>query len=200
MSESGKTLDLDATTWLAAGLGALTVGSVAYLLSRSTGASPASEAGTTLLGGLLGAVAVVVTKRSFLSSGSSERSHEGAGTNDLPHPDSSEVLEAVKYLQEKVGPEVTAYLSGAENVQTVERWSSRSEIPGPTMAGRLVYGYETIRPIVDRYDGTTAKAWLFGTNPWLRDEAPAYVLRHTDQPSTWQQVVHAGQDCAEFKR
>ncbi len=200
MNGNGKTLDLDATTWLAAGLGAFTAGSVAYLLSRSTGASPASEAGTTLLGVLLGAAAVVVTKRSFLASESNERPREGSGANDLPHPNSSEVLEAVKYLQEKVGPEVTAYLSGAEDVQTVERWSSRNEVPGPAMAGRLLYGYDAIRPIVDRYDGTTAQSWLFGTNPWLRDEAPAYVLRHTDQPSTWEQVVHAGQDCAEFKR
>src|SRR3954453_10770738 len=200
MSGSDKTFDLDSATWLAAGLGGIAAGSVAYLLSRSTGASPASEAGTTLLGGLLGAAAVVVTKRSFLSSESDERPHEGSEANDLPHPNSPEVLEAVRYLQEKVGTEVTAYLSGAEDVQTIERWSSRSEIPEPAMAGRLLYGYETIRPIVDRYDVTTAKAWLFGTNPWLRDEAPAYVLRHADQPSTWEQVVHAGQDCAELKR
>ena len=108
-------------------------------------------------------------------------------------------LEAVKYLQEKVGSEVTAYLSGAEDVQTVERWSSGKELPGQVLASRLLYGYQTVRPIVERYDGETANAWLFGMNPWLGDEAPASVLRHSDRIEAWETVVHAAQDFAEFK-
>ncbi len=188
---------LDAATLKAAGVGAVAIGGVAFLLTRSSGASHSIEAG--FLFGLVGAFAAVALSRREVTPEPVDTEEPLVKSVDL-EPGESEVLEAVKYLQEKVGSEVTAYLSGAEDVQTVERWSSRSEIPGPAMAGRLLYGYETIRPIVDRYDGTTAKAWLFGTNPWLRDEAPAYVLRHADQPSTWQQVVHAGQDCAEFKR
>jgi len=72
--------------------------------------------------------------------------------------------------------------------------------PGPLPLGRLRSGYETVQPIIGRYDGNTAKAWLFGMNPWLGDEAPAYVSRHGDQLEAWEKVVHAAQDFAEFKR
>ncbi len=73
------------------------------------------------------------------------------------------------------------------------------ELPGQVLADRLFYGYQTVRPIVERYDGKTASAWLFGMNPWFGDEAPAYVLRHSDRIETWETVIHAAQDFAEFK-
>jgi hypothetical protein len=193
-----QNLGLDATTLMAAGVGAVAIGGVAYLLTRSSGASHSIEAGSALLFGLVGACAAVVVSRRPVGP-KPDDTEESLVSVDL-EPGESEVLEAVKYLQETLGSKVTAYLSGAEDVCAVERWSSGEEFPEPSLAGRLLYGCETVRPIVDRYDGSTANAWLFGMNPWLRDEAPAYVLRHDDRPEVWKKVVRAAQDFAEFKR
>jgi hypothetical protein len=190
---------LDAATLMAAGVGAVAIGGVAFLLTRSSGASHSMEAGSAFLFGLAGAFAAVAVARRAAVTPEADNTGEPHARVD-PEPGESEVLEAVKYLQETVGSKVTAYLSGAEDVCTVERWSSGEERPQPSLAGRLLYGCETVRPIVDRYDSSTANAWLFGTNPWLKDEAPAYVLRHDDRPEVWKKVVHAAQDFAEFKR
>jgi hypothetical protein len=176
------------------GLGALAVGALFGMLGKIVGWSPVL---TALGGAMLGGVGIftAVARRKILDSTEDE---------DLSLPNAqtgaSELAFIAAYLRRYLGAEVTAYLSGSENVADVSRWVSGEAEPESLPAGRLRYGYETVRPIVDRYDGDTAKAWLFGTNPWLKDEAPAYVLRHSDRPEAWQKVVGAAQDFAEFKR
>ena len=52
--------------------------------------------------------------------------------------------------------------------------------PRATTELRLRYGYRVVRMILEAYGSETAKAWLFGTNTRLKDEAPAYLLRHAE--------------------
>jgi hypothetical protein len=177
-----------------AGLGALAVGSLFGMLGKIVGWFPAVAAlGGAMLGGV-GIFTAVAWRKAMAPTEEDDLYLPNAQTGAL------ELTFIATYLRRYLGADVTAYLSGSENVADVSRWVSGEAEPAPLPAGRLRYGYETIRPIVDRYDGDTAKAWLFGTNPWLRDEAPVYVLRHSDCPEVWQKVVGAAQDFAEFKR
>ena len=49
--------------------------------------------------------------------------------------------------------------------------------PNQTTDLRLREGYKIVRMIVESFDEKTARAWLFGTNTRLDDEAPIDVLR-----------------------
>jgi hypothetical protein len=53
-------------------------------------------------------------------------------------------------------------------------------------AKRLREGYKAVSMIAELYDWETAKAWLFGTNTRLDDQAPVEVLgsAKTDQDFT----------------
>ena len=51
--------------------------------------------------------------------------------------------------------------------------------------------------LTEAFGEQTASAWLFGTNSYLGDEAPAYVLRHGDQPAQITPVVVAARSFIE---
>jgi len=46
---------------------------------------------------------------------------------------------------------------------------------------RLRYAYQAARMLIDIYDADTARAWFFGSNTRLDDEAPAYLIRKADE-------------------
>jgi hypothetical protein len=110
---------------------------------------------------------------------------------DREKPASSEAEEALSevliYLQEHLGPEMTAYLSGAESPSVVQQWSKGTAQPQATHEVRLRPAYRAARYVVDAYGDETARQWFFGMNPSLDDTAPAYVLRHG--PSEQREIV-----------
>ena len=112
-------------------------------------------------------------------------------------PDISEMVQLACSLQENVGLDVTAYLAGIE-AELLERCASSEEEPDPIVLGRLRSADEAVRYIVEAYGGETAKAWLFGMNRWLDDQAPAHVLRHGVGPEAWKPVVEAAQAFVEL--
>ena len=82
----------------------------------------------------------------------------------------------VEYLQNHVGPKITSYVAGFNNVNQL------NQIPfGVTdvVEMRLRHAYETVRLISEAYDDKTVKSWLFGNNTKL-EEAHAFVLRHAE--------------------
>ena len=179
----------------AVGLGALAGGAI-YVAAKIAGLPSAMAAlGGAVGGAVLGGIKALASMAQRKVVEPCEEDLEVA-VQDLKSP---EIAVVVSFLREHLGTEITAYLSGSDDTGEVERWVL-GEAPGPLPAGRLVFGYETVRPIVHRYDGLTAKSWLFGTNPWLKDEAPAYVLRHSERPEIWQEVVEAAQDFVGFER
>lgn len=53
--------------------------------------------------------------------------------------------------------------------------------------------------IGDAYDAETAKAWLFGTNTRLDDQAPIELLRAAKSPEEFTAVVRAARQLASFQ-
>ena len=103
--------------------------------------------------------------------------------------------EILDYLQEHLGREVTAYLSGADDLKAFELWAQGIMAEARDLPGmRLRSAHEAVCALIDAYGSPMARAWLFGMNPMLDDEAPAYVLRHSQSPDDWRLVVDAAQD------
>ena len=95
------------------------------------------------------------------------------------------IQEIVAYLQEHLGQRMTAYISGVNDPKMVARWIARQNLPRDEAQIRLREGYQATRLVVDAYGDETAKAWLFGSNAELGNQAPAYMLR---QARSWEDL------------
>ena len=103
-----------------------------------------------------------------------------------------DISKVAEYLQGHLGQKITAYLSGMDNAKTVGLWITGSSEPRDIMTKtRLRYAYQAARLLVEAYDDETARAWFFGSNTLLDDEAPAYVLRHGTAPDDLRLIVPA---------
>ena len=102
------------------------------------------------------------------------------------------VGEVAAYLQERLGQRMTAFLAGLTDAKQVGRYA-REDGPEPraAVAQRLRHGYKVVRVISEAYDAETAKAWLFGTNTRLDDQAPIEVLRTAERPEQFTAVIRA---------
>jgi hypothetical protein len=98
------------------------------------------------------------------------------------------------YLQAHLGQKITAYLAGLDNAKTVGLWISGNASPRDLPKTRLRYAYQAARLLVETYDDETAKAWFFGSNTLLDDEAPSYVLRHGTTPDDLRLVIPAARN------
>ena len=110
------------------------------------------------------------------------------------------VGEVAAYLQDQLGQRMTAFLTGLSDAKQIGRYA-RADGPEPraAVAQRLRHGYKVVRMISDAYDAETAKAWLFGTNTRLDDEAPIEVLRTAEQPEQFTAVIRAARQLASFQ-
>lgn len=108
--------------------------------------------------------------------------------------------EIASYLQERLGQRMTAFLTGLADVKQVGRYA-REDGPEPraAVAHRLRHGYKVVRMISEAYDTETAKAWLFGTNTRLDDQAPIEVLRTAEKPEQFTAVIRAARQLASFQ-
>lgn len=106
------------------------------------------------------------------------------------------VTKIADYLQETLGQKMTAYISGLNTPKTVGNWAAGRSTPRDMAEIRMRHAFTAVKIIVDTYGVETAKAWLFGTNTRLHDEAPAYVLRHAKQIDDLRDVVPAAKTFA----
>jgi hypothetical protein len=102
------------------------------------------------------------------------------------------------YLQAHLGQKVTAYLSGIDNAKTVGLWISGGAAPRDLPKTRLRYAYQATRLIVEAYSDEIAKAWFFGSNTLLDDEAPAYVLRYGTTPDDLRLIIPAARNLVQL--
>jgi len=98
------------------------------------------------------------------------------------------------YLQDHLGQKITAYLAGNDHAKTVGLWISGKVEPRDLPKTRLRYAYQAARLLVEAYDDETAKAWFFGSNALLDDDAPAFVLRHGTTPDDLRLVIPAARN------
>jgi hypothetical protein len=89
--------------------------------------------------------------------------------------------EVAGWLQEELGQQLTAYLAGLRDPKVVGKWRKGSP-PRPAAEFRLRTAYSAARMLVDAYGAGTARAWFLGSNSRLDDEAPAWLLRHAEDP------------------
>jgi hypothetical protein len=93
------------------------------------------------------------------------------------------------FLQENLGQKLTAYITGLTDPKAVGSWIKGDSDPRPPADMRLRYAFKVVRMLSEAYDSETAKAWLFGSNTRLNDEAPAYLLRRAEQVDDLRQLV-----------
>ena len=110
------------------------------------------------------------------------------------------ITQIAAYLQDVVGDSVAAAIAGLVDAEQVGRYAydDRPEPDGVTER-RLREGYKIVRMLVDAYDGETARAWLFGTNTRLDDQAPIEVLGAAIDTAEFTMVVRAARQAAGFE-
>jgi hypothetical protein len=109
-----------------------------------------------------------------------------------------EPTEIAAYLQDQLGQRVAAHLVGLADTRQIGRYAREQGTPSETTERRLREGYKAVRMIVDAYNAKTAKAWLFGTNSRLDDEAPIEVLGQATATPQFGAVVRAARQFASF--
>jgi hypothetical protein len=108
------------------------------------------------------------------------------------------IREVAAYLQEHLGQKMTAYLSGLDHAKTVGLWVAGKSEPRDLASTRLRYAYQATRLLSESYGDETARAWFFGSNTYLDDEAPAYLLRHATSLEDLRQIIPAARAFVEI--
>ena len=110
------------------------------------------------------------------------------------------IREIVGWLADRLGARMTAHLAGLKDEKQISRYRREDgPTPSPTAELRLREGFKIVRTIVGAYDQTTARAWLFGTNSRLDDEAPIDVLRAARTARDAVPVLRAARQLATFE-
>ncbi|BBX28653.1 XRE family transcriptional regulator [Mycolicibacterium alvei] len=109
------------------------------------------------------------------------------------------VGEIAEYLQDTLGQRISAAIAGLADAKQIGRYARSDSRPHATTERRLREGYKVVRMLVDAYDATTAKAWLFGTNSRLDDQAPIEVLGDATETADFTTVVQAARQVASFQ-
>lgn len=113
---------------------------------------------------------------------------------------SRSISEIAAYLQNTVGQRVAAAIAGLTDAKRIGRYAREESLqPHPTTERRLREGYKVVRMLVDAYDDKTARAWLFGTNTRLDDQAPVEVLGAAKDSADFTSVVQAARQVASFQ-
>ena len=98
-----------------------------------------------------------------------------------------------------MGQRVAAAIAGLADAKQIGRYARDDARPHSATERRLREGYKVVRMLADAYDATTAKAWLFGTNSRLDDQAPIEVLGGATQTADFTMVVQAARQVASFQ-
>jgi hypothetical protein len=108
----------------------------------------------------------------------------------------SSIARVAGYLQEELGQRMAGHLAGLAHVKQIGRYARGDAAPRTEVERRLREGYKAVRMIAAAYDAATAKAWLFGTNALLDDQAPIDVLSQATSGEQFAAVVRAARQFA----
>jgi len=101
------------------------------------------------------------------------------------------IAEVAGYLQDHISQRMAAYLVGLGDSRQIGRYARGGHEPTPATRRRLREGYKVARLLVEAYDDSTARSWLFGTNTRLDDQAPIEVLQQATDTQTFIDVLRA---------
>ncbi|WP_147915589.1 hypothetical protein [Ruania zhangjianzhongii] len=111
------------------------------------------------------------------------RSHAPVAGETPRRPEDWSVPEIAEFLNENLGPKLTAYLVG-KDPQTVARWIKREQIsPQPDVERKLRGVFQIFDLLVKTDSRHVVRAWFIGMNPQLDDHSPAEVLAGGDTRS-----------------
>jgi RNA polymerase sigma factor (sigma-70 family) len=96
---------------------------------------------------------------------------------DLPQPS---VAEISSYLQNALGPRLTALSVGVSDAREIVSWASGDLQPDADIAQRLHNVYAIVQLLLQVETPQAVRAWFLGMNPELDDRAPALML--ADEP------------------
>lgn len=99
--------------------------------------------------------------------------------------------EVASYLQDHLGQQLTAALSGVGDPKTVGRWVSGKVKPPFVREVRLRAAYDAATLIIEEIGKDAARAWFLGSSPYLDYTAPAVVLHDARTPAEARHVVPA---------
>lgn len=88
-----------------------------------------------------------------------------------------ELPDLLRYLNNQIGLELTAYIAGLREPKVVLDWEKGKGKPFFLQEYKLRLAYQVVQIILFSYDKKTLRTWLFGENTRLSDTAPAKVLR-----------------------
>jgi uncharacterized protein (DUF2384 family) len=106
------------------------------------------------------------------------------------------IADVASYLQEHISQRMAAYLAGLGDSRQIGRYARGEHAPTSAIDRRLREGYKVVRLLVEAYDDSTARSWLFGTNTRLDDQAPIEVLQRATDTQTFIDVLHAARQFA----
>lgn len=110
------------------------------------------------------------------------------------------ISEVAGYLQDQLGQRIAAHLAGLRDAKQIGRYRKPDgPAPNQTTDLRLREGYKIVRMVVESFDGKTARAWLFGTNTRLDDEAPIDALRRASDPTQFAAIRAAAGHLVSFE-
>ncbi len=112
----------------------------------------------------------------------------------------SSIREIAGWLADCLGARMTAHLAGLNDEKQIIRYRRENgPKPNPAAELRLREAFKVVRTIVGAYDDSTARAWLFGTNSRLDDQAPIDLLRVASRPQDFTPVLRAARQLATFE-
>jgi hypothetical protein len=98
--------------------------------------------------------------------------------------------EVITRLREIVGPKLTAYITGIDDVRVLDSWISGTE-PFGDVEERLRFTYQVVRTLSQHDSPRIVQAWLTGVNPELGDRVPLRVLRNGDLATVAPEILGA---------
>ena len=105
----------------------------------------------------------------------------------------------VAEVEEWLGAELTAYLTGADSPAELSRWldgSANGTGSAPAAAGRrLLAATEVVETFAAAGQGTRARAWLREVSPLTEGRSPASLVRHARTEDLLDQVRAAAAKC-----
>jgi hypothetical protein len=96
----------------------------------------------------------------------------------------------VRELVEILGKKLVAYIGGAKDTRTVERWMNGSE-PYNNPQDRIRLAFRVAKMLAAHESPGVAQSWFIGLNPDLGDRAPGRLFQSEDFETAGAQVLAA---------